>query len=981
MDSRNGLFRSARTKAALFFPIVSFLSIAGQAAAQPGDDTVTFKAGVNLVMVPVVVRDADGHAVSDLRKEDFTLLDNGKPQVITSFRMEKPGERVATEKPVPGVEKSKAAPMVIPDYFIAYVFDDMALDFGDLVWVRDGAIRHIATLRPGDRAAVFTTSCRNQLDFTNDRDALREKMSKLRQEIHSICPEGRSQQPALIPGGKPVPTAADSAQYDLVGLLAGVVARMSTLPGQRSIVWVTPGMGWDENLSVLHSLIDNAIRARVVINTLDAGGLRTPPLPGGASNPQQLEAAKQAAMLAALKARVGLSALAYGTGGTAIENTNDADAAYRKLATPECIYMLGFSPGDENLDSKLHRLKVTVKDRRKLSLQARTSYYAATRAEQQAERTGPAAAPLVESAAEAKEMADALGIGQRQRPTAAEPLPAESDAVSAPADVAEIASHDQAVTFQSKVNLVVVPVVVRDSKGQAVGSLTKDDFQLFDKGKRQQITKFTVEKASGQPVAAKPGASGNPEGQAEKPVTLPDNFIVYLFDDIHLMFEDLAYVRDAAGRNIDTLQPTARAAIFTTSGQHTLDFTDDRAKLHAALLKLRARALTGAGVKQCPDVSYYMADQIVDKNAPNDFAHNQPLQAAAYEALACLHLDPNAMSVAISQAQSAAQRALSEGAHENRVALMSLKDIVRRVSAMPGRRNIILVSPGFFASEELRFDELDVVERAVHSNVIISSLDARGLYTLNPAGDIDDTYLDSHAQQLKEQYRHADAIAASGVLEEMAAGTGGTFIENSNDFDGGFRRLATAPDYIYMLGFAPENLKPDGSFHALKVKLNAGEKLSLQARHGYFAPKGVQSATAAEKEAIDDAVFSREEIHDLPVELHTQFFKPSDTEAKLKVLANVDLKLLQFRKDSGRNRNDLTVVSTVFDNNGNFVAGLQKIVQFRLRDQTVERLGQAPPINVTSTFDVAPGSYLIRLVVRDAEGHQMATANSAIEIP
>ena len=92
--------------------------------------------------------------------------------------------------------------------------------------------------------------------------------------------------------------------------------------------------------------------------------------------------------------------------------------------------------------------------------------------------------------------------------------------------------------------------------------------------------------------------------------------MAYLFDDVHLKFSDLVYVRDAAGRSMDALQATDRAAIFTTSGQGNLDFTSDRAKLHDALLKLRPRSLTGTGVQGCPDVSYYMADQILNKNDP-----------------------------------------------------------------------------------------------------------------------------------------------------------------------------------------------------------------------------------------------------------------------------------------------------------------------------------------------------------------------------
>jgi len=311
-----------------------------------------------------------------------------------------------------------------------------------------------------------------------------------------------------------------------------------------------------------------------------------------------------------------------------------------------------------------------------------------------------------------------------------------------------------------------------------------------------------------------------------------------------------------------------------------------------------------------------------------------------------------------------------------------LTDAVRRISVMPGRRMIILASPGFLVLEDLREDELEVVDRATHSNVIISSLDARGLYTINAAGSIpdEDNDMNKEAGPLA-QYERADALVRSDVLTEMAKGTGGTVIQNTNDFDGGFRRLATPPEYIYMLGFAPEDLKLDGSFHPLKVKLKSPGRLSLQARRGYFAPKDLESELPMAKKEIDTAVYSREEIHELPAELDTQFSKPSDTEAKLKVLARVDVKDWLTRQGEGLNRNDLTLVLALFDNNGNLVGGWQKTVQVRLSDETTDRLQQSPAIKVNSSFNVRPGSYLIRLVVRDGEGRLMATENGAVQIP
>ncbi len=535
----------------------------------------------------------------------------------------------------------------------------------------------------------------------------------------------------------------------------------------------------------------------------------------------------------------------------------------------------------------------------------------------------------------------------------------------------------ESVTFKSGVHLVIVPVVVRNSAGQAVGNLTRDDFQLFDKGRRQTITTFTVEKAGAQ--AAAPAASGNPEDiqakkQAVQPAVAPGNFIVYLFDDVHLDFGDLARVRDAAGRNIDAAEPASRMAIFTTSGRNVLDFTEDRAKLHAALLRLRPHPLARTGGQDCPDVDYFVADLIRNKG------DQQALDAVTAETMSCMHLLPQQVDMARHIAMDAARRALEEGEDESRISLVVLSEAVRRIAAMPGHRMIVLASPGFLVLGDLLEDELDVVDRATRSNVIINSLDARGLYTINPVLNVEQGN-DSEDADPPGYYQRAGARARSDVLADFATDTGGTFVRHTNDFDAAFRRLTTTPEYIYMLGFAPQNLKMDGSIHSLKVKLSSPAKLTLEWRRRYIAAENRESELPIGSEDAGSAVSRGEQIGELPAELHTEFSRVSDTAARLNVQASVDLTEWQHRRDVGHGSHELSLVLALFDEKGHFVTGWQKKVQVSLADQKADQTPGAPRIKVASGFNVPPGSYRIRLVVRDAEGRLMTTANVVAQIP
>jgi VWFA-related protein len=460
-----------------------------------------------------------------------------------------------------------------------------------------------------------------------------------------------------------------------------------------------------------------------------------------------------------------------------------------------------------------------------------------------------------------------------------------------------------------------------------------------------------------------------------KAVVLPQRFVSMVFDDVHLSMEDATFVRDSATRFFGALAASDRVSLNTTSGQMTQEFTDDHERLSTALLGIVPHPLTAQNFHDCPDVSYYEADLIVNKS------DLQALAVATDEALQCaFNGDTRMTAAAQSMAQGAANRTIAQGDGETQYAYRHLDEVVRRLANMPGQRVLVLVSPGFL-STTLQYEASDMVDRATRSNIVINTIDARGLYAPDVLGDIANPPRDSiRTVGYKTSYRVAAQSAQEDVLAQLADGTGGKFFHNRNDVDEAMREAGAAPAFSYLLGFSPQNLKIDGRFHTLKVAMASKEKFEIQARHGYFAPKTLSDPAESAKLELQEALFSQEEIRDLPVELQTQFFRKDDAQARLAVLSHFDVKGIHFRKLLGRNNDQLTIVTGIFDENGNFVAGLSKVVDMNLLETTYARLSRSG-FTVKTSFDVKPGTYLVRLVVRDAVGAQMAARNGAVVIP
>jgi VWFA-related protein len=394
------------------------LTAASQSApAASAPNTVsTFKVDVKLVPVHVVVRDAQGRTVGNLRKDDFRLFDQGKPQVITQFSAEHAGGQGANVPAQPG----EIPAVVVPQArFTAYLFDDLHLERNDLVQAREAADRQLASLSPAtERAAIFTTSGQKGIDFTADRAKLHETLSHLEvrgRQRASMCPNmsyyladliankgdedalGAATGEALACGfdgnrklSKAARQMASAAARETgeigrvetetsLRILKALVQGMAKAPGQRTIIVVSPGFFIAEDPAQV-DIIDLAVRSEVTVSALDPRGLMPATdisAPGGGRFNPQNSVYKS---LSDTEEQAVLEELADGTGGVFFHNNNDVDEGFRRVAArPEYSYVLAFSPQDMKFDGRFHKLKVTVSGGAKLTVQARKGYYAPKR--------------------------------------------------------------------------------------------------------------------------------------------------------------------------------------------------------------------------------------------------------------------------------------------------------------------------------------------------------------------------------------------------------------------------------------------------------------------------------------------------------------------------------------------------------------------------------------------------------------------------
>lgn len=540
---------------------------------------------------------------------------------------------------------------------------------------------------------------------------------------------------------------------------------------------------------------------------------------------------------------------------------------------------------------------------------------------------------------------------------ASPPLPARKPKLPAAATAAQASASGFKLRSQS--NVVVVRVVVRDAKGRAVGGLQRQDFRIFDNEKAQVISGFSVES---------PPAAAGAELQAATSPAAPAGYLAFYFDDLYSSMDSILRARKAAEEFIAGLPAGEQVAIFTSSGAQTLDFTDDRQKLDEALLKLRVNTHVNPA-RRCPVISDYLARQIVYYSDSNAYA------VVSDEAVNVCHWSQR-MANNREILREQAREAYDAYRLQSLAVLKNLEAVIGRMAVLPGERRVMLVSDGFI---NLGRDNLveSLIDRALRAHVTVSALDGKGLVLNMVDVDAKRSYAPAPSLSVQvDRYNSSREVGATGTLAEIAHGTGGQFFHGDNNLLGGMRKILLPPQVSYVLTFSPSELKTDGAFHALKVTLSHGRGLAVQARKGYFAPKGQESPEELAKEDMREAMYSPYPIQGLPLTVQTEAGKAGAQNEEIAVQAQLGIGTLPFQKQGDRSVDNVEFAVGLFDPDGKYVTGRQFTYALALQDDTLAEMEKSG-LSLKTNVSAKAGAYTLRVVVRDSQGGQLAALSKA----
>ncbi|HKN77431.1 MAG TPA: VWA domain-containing protein [Candidatus Acidoferrum sp.] len=506
--------------------------------------------------------------------------------------------------------------------------------------------------------------------------------------------------------------------------------------------------------------------------------------------------------------------------------------------------------------------------------------------------------------------------------------------------------------------LVLANVVVRDKKGNLIRDLKKEDFTLFEDGKKQNISTFDFENvdeietagSAEKTVTGETAETAKPAGVLKKsdaPVmNARDRRVIVLFFDFSAMEPDqIDRSVDAAKKYINgQMRPADIVALvsLSTNMRVDLDFTDDKPKI----LSVLSSYSSGEGE------GFQMGDTGSAEGTPESGGSYTPDDT-----------DYNTFSADWK--------------------LLALQSTMQALGKIQQKKSLIYFSNGISQTGTDNQSALRAATAAaVKNNVSIYPVDVRGLQAFPPGGEAQNASL--HGQSAYNGNAVLNDLngnaASQETLSTLAADTGGKAFFDSNDFSGVFTQVQRDSSAYYVLGFTSTNPLKDGHYRRLKVVVNRAD-VKLEFRPGYYSGRDYQHLNRADREAqLEDELAAELPQTDVPLYAGTAYFRQDESHYYLAVSLVVPGSQIPFVSEKDKDNATIDIIGEVrLDGKGRVPVG-------QLRDTVklaVDSTQQVRRKNVqyNTGFVLAPGSYHLKFIVRENQTGRMGSFETDVQVP
>ncbi len=559
-------------------------------------------------------------------------------------------------------------------------------------------------------------------------------------------------------------------------------------------------------------------------------------------------------------------------------------------------------------------------------------------------------------------------------------------AVCVPAAYAQVA--EQTFEETSQVVAVEVPVNVVGRDGKPVRGLSAEDFEVFDAGQRQKVSGFEVvdlrtrEDADG-------GAAAPPEPVQDEVPYARRHFLL-LFD---FSFSSPAATLKArmAARDflLNGLHASDLAAVATYSVEHgpqlVVTFTPDRAQLARAIDTLGMKRGYNDGFKQDPlrfmvepPISAQL-DMATGSGTGPDF-RAQEEQIEYWSGIA---------SVADRDERSFERSRIT-------TFTKALGGMAKTLNSVSGRKHVVLFSEGF--DSKLLMGRSDTTgEGAVEDE--INAMRGR-IWMSDSDTRYGNTELQGDVKRMLEEFKRADCViqavdigglrttseSAGGrprtggqeALFYIANETGGQLFKDTNNLGSQLQSVLERTSVTYLLTFERSDLKLDGSYHRLRVKAKLPSGARLSHRVGYYEPRPFKELDPLEKSLLaSNGIVNAAPKRDLDMNLLVAPFRSSEKMSYVPVIIEVPGRKLLDGHGAGRLK--VEFYGYVNDNLGTMIDYFSEVVSLEI-GRGREGL-QAGGIKYYGHFDLPPGDYKVRVLVRNADTGRTVVSMVPVQVP